>query len=219
MRVRGAIFDVDGTLLDSMSIWDTIGEDYLRSIGYEPRENLNEVFKNMSLHQAACYYRSEYGVTLGTEEIMAGVNAMLERYYQYEAPLKPGAAELLGRLQRAGVRLCIVTATDRHLVDAALSRLGVRSFFSEIFTCSEAGHGKDEPYIFEAALRFLGTSRAETLVFDDALYAVRTAKEAGFPVAAVYDSHEPRQEEIRRLADLCLDGLEQLDKIEKLLPA
>ena len=92
MKISGAIFDVDGTLLDSMSIWDTIGADYLRSIGYIPRENLNEIFKNMSLLQAAEYYRNEYGVTLRVEEIMSGVNAMLEQFYQYEAPLKPGAA-------------------------------------------------------------------------------------------------------------------------------
>ena len=57
MRIRGAVFDVDGTLLDSMRVWDTIGEDYLRSIGYEPKENLKEVFKNMSLHPAACAIR------------------------------------------------------------------------------------------------------------------------------------------------------------------
>ena len=97
MRMRGAIFDVDGTLLDSMSVWDTIGEAYLRSIGYEPREDLDQVFKDMSLYQAARYYQTEYGVTLSVDGIMDGVNAMLEQYYRFEAPLKPGAAELLGR--------------------------------------------------------------------------------------------------------------------------
>ena len=196
MRIRGAIFDVDGTLLDSMFIWDTIGETYLRSIGYQPKENLNETFKNMSLHQAARYYQTEYGVTLSIDEIMDGVNAMLERYYRFEVPLKPGVAELLERLRQSGVKLCIATATDRHLVEAALDRCGVLSCFGEIFTCNEVGHGKDEPDIFETALRFLGTRREETLVFDDALYAVRTAKEAGFPVAAVYDSHERSQAEV-----------------------
>ena len=219
MRIRGAIFDVDGTLLDSMFIWDTIGETYLRSIGYQPKENLNETFKNMSLHQAARYYQTEYGVTLSIDEIMDGVNAMLERYYRFEVPLKPGAAELLERLRQSGVRLCIATATDRHLVEAALDRCGVLSCFGEIFTCNEVGHGKDEPDIFEAALRFLGTRKEETLVFDDALYAVRTAKEAGFPVVAVYDSHEKAQDQIRMLADVYLEELTQLDKIRKYLPA
>ena len=219
MRIRGAIFVVFFTLLDSMFIWDTIGEAYLRSIGYQPKENLNETFKNMSLHQAARYYQTEYGVTLSIDEIMDGVNAMLERYYRFEVPLKPGAAELLERLRQSGVRLCIATATDRHLVEAALDRCGVLSCFGEIFTCNEVGHGKDEPDIFEAALRFLGTRKEETLVFDDALYAVRTAKEAGFPVVAVYDSHEKAQDQIRMLADVYLEELTQLDKIRKYLPA
>ena len=219
MRIRGAIFDVDGTLLDSMFIWDTIGETYLRSIGYQPKENLNETFKNMSLHQAARYYQTEYGVTRSIDEIMDGVNAMLERYYRFEVPLKPGVAELLERLRQDGVRLCIATATDRHLVEAALDRCGVLSCFGEIFTCNEVGHGKDEPDIFEAALRFLGTRREETLVFDDALYAVRTAKEAGFPVAAVYDSHERSQAEVRARSDLYLEDLTQLVELQKFLSA
>ena len=219
MRIRGAIFDVDGTLLDSMFIWDTIGETYLRSIGYEPKENLNEVFKNMSLRQAARYYQTEYGVTLSIEEIMDGVNAMLERYYRFEVPLKPGVAELLEWLRQDGVKLCIATATDRHLVEAALDRCGVLSCFGEIFTCNEVGHGKDEPDIFEVALRFLGTRREETLVFDDALYAVRTAKEAGFLVAAVYDSHERSQAEVRARSDLYLEDLTQLVELQKFLSA
>lgn len=219
MRIRGAIFDVDGTLLDSMFIWDTIGETYLRSIGYQPKENLNETFKNMSLHQAACYYQTEYGVTLSIDQIMDGVNAMLERYYRFEVPLKPGVAELLERLRQSGVKLCIATATDRHLVEAALDRCGVLSCFGEIFTCNEVGHGKDEPDIFEVALRFLGTRREETLVFDDALYAVRTAKEAGFPVAAVYDSHERSQAEVRARSDLYLEDLTQMVELQKFLSA
>ena len=219
MRIRGAIFDVDGTLLDSMFIWDTIGETYLRSIGYQPKENLNETFKNMSLHQAARYYQTEYGVTRSIDEIMDGVNAMLERYYRFEVPLKPGVAELLEWLRQDGVKLCIATATDRHLVEAALDRCGVLSCFGEIFTCNEVGHGKDEPDIFEEALRFLGTRREETLVFDDALYAVRTAKEAGFPVAAVYDSHERSQAEVRARSDLYLEDLTQLVELQKVLSA
>lgn len=210
MRIRGAIFDVDGTLLDSMFIWDTIGELYLRSIGYQPKENLNETFKNMSLRQAARYYQTEYGVTLSIDEIMDGVNAMLERYYRFEVPLKPGVAELLERLRQSGVKLCIATATDRHLVEAALDRCGVLSCFGEIFTCNEVGHGKDEPDIFEAALRFLGTRKEETIVFDDALYAVRTAKESGFPVAVIYDSHEKNQKEIRALADFYIENFSQI---------
>jgi HAD superfamily hydrolase (TIGR01509 family) len=98
-------------------------------------------------------------------------------------------------------------------VEVALRRCGVLSYFGEIFTCNEVGHGKDEPHIFEAALRFLGTERAETIVFDDALYALRTAKAAGFPVAAVYDSHENAQAEVQTLADVYLENLAQFDLV------
>ncbi len=209
MKISGAIFDVDGTLLDSMPVWDCVGENYLRSIGYEPGEHLNEALQNMSLLQAARYYQREYGVTLGEDDIVKGVNAMLERNYRCEIPLKPGMEALLWRLHRAGVKLCIATATDRYLVEAALSRLGVLSYFSGMFTCSEVGHGKDEPHIFETALAFLGTEKEETVVFDDALYAIRTAKAAGFPVAAVYDSHEAGQAEVRTLTDFYLEDLSQ----------
>ena len=84
MRLDGAIFDLDGTLLDSMFIWDTIGEDYLRSLGLEPRDGLREAFKTMSLYQAACFYQREYQVPGTTEEIMAGVNGMIEHFYRDE---------------------------------------------------------------------------------------------------------------------------------------
>lgn len=214
--ITGAIFDVDGTLLDSMSVWDTIGEDYLRSMGYQPRENLNEVFKDMSLQQAARYYQTEYGVTLSMEEIMDGVNSLLERFYREQAQLKPGAGEFVRELSRHGVRLCIATATDRYLVEAALERCGVLPYFERIFTCTEVGKGKDQPDIFEAALRFLGTERSKTLVFEDALYAAQTARADGFPVAAVYDRHEKRQEELKALADIYLTDFSDFDSFWRL---
>lgn len=209
--ITGAVFDVDGTLLDSMSIWDTIGEDYLRSIGYIPRENLNEVFKDMSLQQAARYYQTEYGVTLSMEEIMDGVNSLLERFYREQAPLKPGAGEFVRELSRRGVKLCVATATERPLVEAALARCGVLGYFEDILTCTTVGRGKDEPLIYREALKRLGGEQPSTLVFEDALYATRTAKADGFPVAAVYDSHEKWQEELKALADIYLTDFSDFD--------
>lgn len=202
--IKGAIFDADGTLFDSMYIWDTIGEVYLRSIGYEPRENLNETFRNMSLYQAACYYRTEYGVTLSTDEIMDGVNKMIEDYYRSVVVLKPHAAEFLQRLKANGVKMCIATATDRYLIEPTLERCGIREYFSEIFTCSSVGHGKDEPVIYREAMKHLKTDKSNTVVFEDALYAIKTAKRDGFTVAAIYDEYEKNQAEIKNLADCFL---------------
>ena len=97
--------------------------------------------------------------------------------------------------------MCIATATERSLVEAALARCGVLDYFSEIFTCSSVSAGKDEPAIYREALKFLGTDRTNTMVFEDSLYALTTAKKDGFYTTAVYDSHEENQAEIQRLAN------------------
>lgn len=217
--ITGAIFDVDGTLLDSMSVWDTIGEDYLRSIGYTPRENLNETFQTMSLHQAARYYQSEYRVGLPLEEIMDGVNGLLEDFYRRKAPLKPGAGDFVRELARCGVGLCIATATERPLVEAALGRHGVLDCFDDILTCTMVGSGKDQPFIYRQALERIGGDRSGVVVFEDALHAARTAKADGFPVAAVYDSHEKRQDELKALADIYLTDFSQFDSLWKFASA
>ena len=102
--------------------------------------------------------------------------------------------------------MCITTATDHYQVEAALRRCGMDPFFSDIFTCSDVGHGKDEPVIFRKALEHLQTTKADTAVFEDAFHALQTAKNDGFITVAVYDSHEERQNELRGLADLYLDN-------------
>ena len=199
--IKGAIFDLDGTLLDSMFIWDTIGEEYLRSLGKEPHEDLKETFMTLTLEEAAEYYREHYGVPLSVKEIVDGVNAMVEQTYRTKVTLKPGIAEYLAWLKENGVRLCVATVTDRYLVEETLERLGVRHYFSEIFTCAEVGFGKDKPIIYQKALAHLGTEKSDTYVFEDLPFALNTAKTDGFPTVGVYDRHEVHQDELKELAD------------------
>ena len=199
--IKGAIFDFDGTLLDSMFIWDTIGEEYLRSLGKEPHEDLKETFMTLTLEEAAEYYREHYGVTLSVKEIVDGVNAMVEQTYRTKVTLKPGVADYLCRLKENGVRMCVATVTDRYLVEETLERLGVRHYFSEIFTCAEVGFGKDKPVIYQKALEHLGTEKSDTYVFEDLPFALNTAKTDGFPTVGVYDRHEAHQDELKELAD------------------
>ena len=199
--IKGAIFDLDGTLLDSMFIWDTIGEEYLRSLGKEPHEDLKETFMTLTLEEAAVYYREHYGVTLSVKEIVDGVNAMVEQTYRTKVTLKPGISEYLAWLKENGVRMCVATVTDRYLVEETLDRLGVRHYFSEIFTCAEVGFGKDKPIIYQKALEHLGTEKSDTYVFEDLPFALNTAKTDGFPTVGVYDRHEAHQDELKELAD------------------
>ena len=206
--IRGAIFDVDGTLLDSLSIWDTVAEDYLRSLGIEPRENLAETFKTFSLEQSAEYCRSVYGVKQSVKEIMDGIDAMMETFYRQTAPLKPGVAEFLRALAQNGVKMAIATATDRHLIEAALTRCGVRAYFLDMFTCTSVGKSKNEPDIYRAAREALGTKKEDTWVFEDAYHAAKTAADDGFPVAALFDASEDEQDALKKTAKLYLRSFE-----------
>lgn len=213
MTVKGAIFDVDGTLLDSMEIWDTIGSDYLISLGIKPREDLAKTLNSMSLQEAAIYYRTEYGVSLPVDEIADGVNKMVEDKYRYEVQCKDGVEDFLKKLSENGVKMCIATATDEYLVKAALERTGILKYFPQIFTCTNAGSGKTSPVIYEKALEFLGTDKRNTLVLEDALYAAETAKKAGFTVAGIYDRHEEKQEKLKDIADYYTDNMTDLCRI------
>ena len=199
--LKGAIFDFDGTLVDSMFIWDTIGEDYLRSLGKEPHEDLKETFMTLTLEEAAEYYRTHYGITLSVKEIVDGVNAMVEGIYRTRVALKQGVADFLAQLKENGTRMCIATVTDRYLVEETLDRLGILQYFSEIFTCAEVGYGKDKPIIYRKALEHLDTAKNETYVFEDSLFALKTAKADGFTTVGVYDRHENRQDNLKNLAD------------------
>ncbi len=211
MKIKGAIFDLDGTLLDSMKIWDTIGEDYLGSIGKIPREDLREALRPMSSVQAAEYFITDYGVESSVQEIMDGIIDLTAHFYIEEAPAKKCVKDFLEQLKQNGVKMCIVTATDRRLAEAALERNRLLDYFETIFTCNEVGSGKDNPEIFDRAFRFLDTKKEETYIFEDALFAIRTAKNAGYRVVAVYDeSAEGQQAEIRQLADITIQSFDEI---------
>ena len=208
MILKGAIFDLDGTLLDSMPLWDGIGAAYLKTKGLVPGPGLTEALAPLSLPQAAEYLRAGYGLRESQDEIVRQINALIADSYRYTLLPKPSAEPFLRRLKRQNVRMCVATATDRPLAEAALERLKLRDYFCGVVTCSEAGAGKDRPDVYRRALSLLGTEPARTVVFEDALHAVETAKAAGFPVAAVFDeSAAGNREKIAALADWYLNSL------------
>lgn len=209
--LKGAIFDLDGTLLDSMFIWDSAGEAYLRSIGVHPKEDLQRTLKPMSLLQSAVYIRDKYGLSLSVKEIIDGINRTVESYYFYTVQPKEGVIAFLEQLKKYCVKMCIATSTDRYQAEAALKRCGMDIFFSEIFTCTDVGHGKDEPIIFQKAMEHLQTTKSDTVVIEDAYHAARTAKSDGFITVSVYDSHEDRQTELRGISDCFLEDFKHTD--------
>ena len=219
MKLKGIIFDFDGTLFDSMYIWDTAGETYLRSLGKAPQPSLREAVKTMSLQQSARYLQEEYALGLSVEEIIQGINQTIEHFYLYEVQPKAGVSDFLKQLAEAGVSMCIATATDRYQIQAALQRCGMEGLFSAIFTCSEVGCGKDEPLIYRKAMEALGTDRSNTIVFEDAYHAAQTAKSDGFFTAAVFDPSENRQEALREICDCYLSDFTHTEPFWKLASA
>jgi HAD superfamily hydrolase (TIGR01509 family) len=213
IRIRGAIFDLDGTLLDSMVVWDDYGEVYLNAHGLRAKPGIREDMADLSMQQSAEYLQREYGITDSAEQIRAEINRLVAHFYREQAPLKPGVADFLHTLRERGVRMCIATATDREPVEAALARCGIADCFDFVLTCTDVGAGKNEPIIYREALRRLGTDLADTVVFEDALYAIRTAKSDGFQTVSLYDAHEKKQEELRAFADCSLETFARADAL------
>ena len=169
----------------------------------------------MSLLQSAQYIREKYQIPLSVEDIMDGVNRTVEDFYFHTVEPKPGVITFLEELHRRNIKMCIATATDRYQVEAALQRCNMLHFFSEIFTCTEVGSGKDRPEIFRKAMEHLQTDRNTTAVVEDAYHAAYTAKQDGFMVVGVYDSHESRQQELLSLTDLFLTDYFDLTRFWK----
>lgn len=209
VKIEGAVFDMDGTLLDTMPIWEHATESYLVGKGIEVEEKLSETLFTMSMKQGAAYVKEKYGVSESIEELVSATNAIVAEAYRSSAEAKPGVPEFLEKLKQRGVKMVVATSTDRVHAEAALKRTGIYDYFERIFTCTEVGEGKSKPDIYEAALAELGTNRAATWVFEDALYAIKTAKKAGFRTVGLYDeTSRKEQEEIRRTADIYLKGIE-----------
>jgi len=201
--IKGAIFDADGTILDSMHIWDEVGERYLRSKGKTPEDDLYKVLFPMTLEESSVYLKAHYGLDESPEEIKAGVLAIIDGFYRDEVDLKAGVKDYLEHLHQKGIRMAVATTSDQGQINAAFTRLDIRKYFQDIYTCSELQTSKREATIYLNAAEALGVIPSEVLVFEDVLYAVKTAKAAGFYTVAIEDAASAdKKGEIKKNADL-----------------
>lgn len=206
MKITGAIFDMDGTLLNSMDYWGLVADEYLKGLGIFPESDTCQFFLEQGMASWHKMCVEKYALSEPLEITKAKIYALMDTKYETEVDLKDGARELLDTLRDRGVKMCLATATDRASVEKILRRLGIDGYFSRIFTSSEVGEGKRKPLIYEKALEYLGTDKETTYVFEDAHYAIVTAHNAGFNVIGIYDRNVyESKEEIRSLCTYYLD--------------
>ena len=188
IKAKAVIFDLDGVILDSMFIWRDLGVRYLNERGIEPEEGLSDTLFSMSMEQGAVYLKEHYPIGTSAEDVEKAIEDMLQSFYFNEVALKCGAGELLKELKQAGIPVMAATSSPREHVTRALRRNGVLDCFLGILTTGEVGVSKHEPLIYHMAAEAMGAAPEETVVFEDSLYALRTAKEAGFYTVGVYDA-------------------------------
>lgn len=187
MDLYGAIFDMDGTVVDSMEMWRTLGVRFLKSLGKTPQAKANEQFSIMHLEDIVKMLHEVYGVDLPDNEVVDGMLALAADYYNNEICYKPGVERVLDELKEAGVRMCIATATNRTICEPGLKKLGADKYFEKVFSCDEVGADKNSPLIYRTAMEFMGGNRENTVVFEDHPNCAKTAFDDGFKVIGIYD--------------------------------
>ena len=203
MDIKFAIFDMDGTLVDSMGYWNRLADEYLARFGLPGLSPaLKEESIALTMLESAQLFIREFGLPGTPEQIAGEINALMEAHYRADVSLKPGAKELLARMKAAGFRMCVASSTAPELLDICLRRLEVRDCFEFLLSCEEVGAGKNRPDVYLEAARRLGGLPENTIIFEDILVAAQTAKKAGFALGVIYDvNSDAEQEQLKRLAD------------------
>ncbi len=187
MKIKGAIFDMDGTLLDSMKYWDTVGIEYLERLGIDFNDANENYVLQVGIREFTNYCNKAYSLNKSYEEVLQAMHDIIAEKYNTVVGLKPGAKDMLERFKQNGVKMCIATATEQKEAKGVLKRLGILDYFSEVFTTTMVGEDKNSPLIYEVALEHLGTDKNETYIFEDAFYAISTAQKAGFKIVGIED--------------------------------
>lgn len=198
-----AIFDMDGTLVDSMQYWSRLAGEFLTRKGItEIPPELLERLKTLTITGGSALFIETFGLSGTPESVAAEMNEMMDEHYRNDIPLKPCVATYVKQLRLLGVTLCVASATAQPLIEDCLKRLGIADDFAFLLSCEEVGCGKDRPDVYLEAARRLGANAADIAVYEDALYALNTARQAGFYTVGVFDeSQRADWEAVQTLAD------------------
>lgn len=206
MNFKGLIFDLDGTLIDSMNVWTEIDAEFLKEYNIDMPVNFYEDIKDLSFADTAIYFSEKLGIPMNSKDIMDKFNAMAREKYEKIVPLKKGVYEFIEREKKKGTKLCVATANNKELTILALKRLGIYDSMEFILTCDEICSGKGTPDIYIKCAEKMGFEISETVVFEDILRGVLSAKSAGFYVVAVKEETAFDDiDEIKKNCDLFIE--------------
>lgn len=209
--MQAVIFDLDGTLIDSMWMWKQIDIDYLARHGHPLPEDLQDCIEGMSFSETAVYFKERFGLKDSLDIIKDDWNRMAYDIYVNEVPLKQGVLEFLQYLKKRGIRTGIATSNSKELLMAVLESLGIAEYFDELHTSCEVEKGKPAPDIYLLVAEKLGVKPENCLVFEDIIQGILAGKAAGMKVCAVKDDFSIKQEvDKRATADWFIDGFGEI---------
>ena len=210
-RYEAVIFDMDGTLVDSMWVWEEIDHDFFRSRGMEFPESLHREIEGMSFTETADYFVRTYHMAESVEEVKAVWNRMAMEKYRTETPLKPGAASFLKYLKAHEIKTGIATSNSRLLVDMFLNARELSSLFDAVTTSCDVERGKPAPDVYLSTASKLQTDPEKCFVFEDLPMGILAGKNAGMTVCGVEDLYSSElREEKRRMADYYIQNFKDI---------
>lgn len=199
--IKNIIFDLDGTLIDSMYIWNEAGRNFLIKNNITPPKNLEEIFKTMTFTESAQFFINKLGLKLTVDEIINGIIYDVKDLYLTSVELKPGVAEFIKKCDSSNINMCILTSSELDYIIPCLKKLKIFDYFKEILTCTNLGMSKSSPEIYIKASEKFKFKISETAVFEDALHCIESSIKAGFFTIGVYD--ETTSNEVEHLKNIC----------------
>lgn len=187
-NIKAVIFDLDGTLVDSMWIWEAIDREYFKRHGLKVPDDLQQQISGMSFSETANYIKNRFDISDTIEEMKEAWNRMAEEKYEKEVRLKNGAMEFLQNLKMMGIKLGVATSNSKHLVEVSLHARGIRHLMDSVHTACEVEHGKPSPDIYLLVAKDLEVPPEECLVFEDIVEGIQAGKRAGMRTCAVDDA-------------------------------
>ena len=212
-RFKAAIFDLDGTLIDSMGIWKVIDEEYLKKYGFDVPENLQEEITHLTIIETAMYFKEKFNIKDDIETIINTWNEMAYHHYSNNIKLKEGVIEFFDYLKNNNIKIALATSNTKILLEATLKNNNIYHYFDSITISEEVGVSKANPDIYLLSAQRLGVEPKDCIVFEDIVQAVRGAKLANMTVYSIYDeSSADQKEELMRISDKYINNYLELIK-------